>query len=114
MAALLSSTYWKYNRHMTRQLLGKTHPFIVDDGPFFAGGLVSAEVLMDAPITTPMAAHAHLASESKENKRVVQYIPIGQTRGFEIWRLDPRGLTGRISSKRPLLHSHRRRMRLKQ
>lgn len=47
-------------------LVKLTYVLVVDDHPFFAGGLVGAQVLVNAPVAAPSAQHATAATACVE------------------------------------------------
>lgn len=49
-------------------LLKPTHVLVVDDHPFVAGGLVGAQVLVNAPVAAPSAQDTTAAAARAEKK----------------------------------------------
>lgn len=56
----------------------ETHPLIVDNGSFLTGCFVGAEVLLDAPVTSPETAHTLLAPGTMTEKQLLRQPGKGQ------------------------------------
>lgn len=50
-------------------LFKETYVLVVDDHPFFTGGLVGAQVLVNTPITAPAAQNTATATVCGKNRK---------------------------------------------